>query len=581
MAILRRMRSGTAALLALAGLAATAGGCSGSAPPVPLRPEPVAYADTLPIIEPAVHDPLELEYLMQDAISGEVSDVISVRNAVGMRHEAVNITRFDGVVNSAWFEHRNDVRRLTPQEVFHGPTTGTGPDTTGPLIMTSAKLQGVTPGFHIRDSRGDRYVVKFDPRGFQHLSSSASIIGNRLAHAAGYNVPEDYIFVFRREHLQGVAEGATYTDREFVKHPLSLALADTILAGTDPLPDGRFLAVASKYVPGPPKGPFHFDGTRRDDPNDYYRHQHRRDLRGLLVVSAWLNHVDMRFMNTLDAYVAPGYLRHYLIDFGASLGSASVRPHEPREGVEYNFDFWATTGRMLTLGFYQYGWEGVDGDVIDPSIGWLAAETFDPVRWKPNWPNGAFRRATVRDTYWGAKLVGSFTDEQIRAAVTAGRLPNEFAADTLTKILIERRDRIVASWYRPVSPIERPAVDSVGARPLSDGFRLTFEDFGIRDGAWTGDGVTYQWHLSHDALGIAWSGELAAGAYRQELHVRPGAGEGAGRRPDGDLPPSDAIAILRILVRLPGDAAGPDRAARIFLRWDVDRDRYTVVGLEH
>ena len=125
-------------------------------------------------------------------------------------------------------------------------------------------------------------------------------------------------------------------------------------------------------------------------------------------MSAWLNHVDMRFANTLDAYVVPGYLRHYLIDFAATLGSGTIRPHDPREGQEYNFDFWPSMGRMFTLGFFRMGWEEEPFEIIDPSIGWMAVEEFDPGKWKPNWPNEAFSSVKVVDGYWGAKLVARF-----------------------------------------------------------------------------------------------------------------------------------------------------------------------------
>lgn len=176
-----------------AGVLSVLGGCAHQ-PPVPLRPEPIAYADTLPVEEPAYREPLEAPLLIRDAISGQVSKGISVRRLVNENHEALNVTRHDDVVNSAWFEHRNGRRSFSPEQMFRGPTTGTGPDTTGPIVLTQAKLQGISPGFHIQDSRGVRYVVKFDPLGFQYLSSSAGVIANRLLYAAGYHVPEDYIY---------------------------------------------------------------------------------------------------------------------------------------------------------------------------------------------------------------------------------------------------------------------------------------------------------------------------------------------------------------------------------------------------
>ena len=350
---------------------------------------------------------------------------------------------------------------------------------------------------------------------------------------------------------------------------------DEILSRVDTLPDGRFLAVASQYVPGPPLGPFHFSGTREDDPNDWYAHEHRRDLRGLYVVSSWVNHVDMRFANTMDAYVDPGFVRHYLIDFAASLGSGTIRPHNPREGAEYNFDFWQTMARMFTLGFYRQGWEGEQYGVIDPSIGWMQVETFDPAGWKANWPNEAFVNMTVRDGYWGAKLVGSFTDEQIRAAVGAGQLPNPFAADTLTAMLGYRRDRIVEYWYGRVSPIEGPEVSGSGP---GSGFTLTFEDYGIRDGARASDGTSYAWSLRHPELGRKWDGVAAAATdgHRQVLSIQPGHGAA---RAEPKTPANGSLATLEITAARRGGASG--RSATVHLEWDGDGETYRVVGLEH
>jgi hypothetical protein len=570
MAILTR-RCGP--LLAAWALALVAG-CAKQAP-VPARPEPIAYADTLPIEEPAYREPLEAQLLLRDAISGQVAKGISVRRLVNENHEALNVTRYDDVVNSSWFEHRNDQRRLTLDETFRGPTAGTGPDTTGPIVLTQAKLQGISPGFHIQDSRGVRYVVKFDPQGFQYLSSSAGVITNRLLYAAGFHVPEDYIFRFRREHITGVKEGATYEDADFVEHPLGIELVDEILARVDTLPDGRFLAVASQYVPGPPLGPFHFSGTRKDDPNDWYAHEHRRDLRGLYVVSSWVNHVDMRFANTMDAFVQPGFVRHYLIDFAASLGSGTIRPHNPREGAEYNLDFWASMARMFTLGFYRQGWEREPYGVIDPSIGWMQVESFDPGGWKANWPNEAFVNMTVRDGYWGAKLVGSFTDAQVRAAVAAGELPNEFAADTMASMLMYRRDRIVDHWYSLVSPIEGPEV--VAAAEPGAGFQLAFEDYGLRDGYWSPADRTYEWTLREEASNRRWSGTAkATEGSRQAISIGPPAGGS-----EAPSAPSDdgTLATLKIAVRDADGARAP--AATVYLRWEAGSGRYRVAGLEH
>jgi len=65
-------------------------------------------------------------------------------------------------------------------------------------------------------------------------------------------------------------------------------------------------------------GPFRYEGTRSDDPNDIVPHEARRDLRGLFVFCAWLNHTDAKAANSLNALVQEDgvtFIRHYLIDF--------------------------------------------------------------------------------------------------------------------------------------------------------------------------------------------------------------------------------------------------------------------------
>lgn len=534
------------------------------------RPEPVPYADTLPAPPPAADEDPEVPRLMKSAVVGEVRHTLSVRRALGAEHEAINITHFDDVVSSAWFEHRNGRHPMTPDEVARGPSTG-APNLDGRLTVTAPKRGGISPGFTIEDADGVTYFVKFDPKGNLHLSSAAGVISNRLFYAAGYYTPEDYVIVFDNAQLVvdpeariGEGEDARAMTRDDLRR---------VLERTDPLPDGRYLAIASKILPGKLLGPFHFSGDRDDDPNDYFDHEYRRDLRGLYVVSAWLNHVDMRFANTRDVYIdPPGYVRHYLFDFGATLGSGTIRPHNAREGIEYNFDLWPTMGRLFTLGFFTIGWEGVDARVIHPALGYIPTELYDPRSWRANWPNEAFHRVTARDGYWGAKLVGSFTDPQIRAAVSEGHLPPE-AADTLVRILAYRRDKTVAYWYGKVTPIENVEIDRSTA-DAADGLVISFEDLGLAGGVWEAASTRYRWRLRDRKLGLQSAGERPAlAAPRQSLFL-----EMEPRAPDAPPAEPDELAELRITALRPG-AEG--REAVIYLRWMGKENGYQVVGLTH
>ena len=555
-------------------------GCArgGSLPPLALRPQPIPYADTLPIHEPEEREAAEIWPLVRESTVGELGQPFDPDDWI-YRNEALNVTHFDEVVNSAWFEHRITRRDLSENEMRLGPTSLEGRPRP-PYTVTRLKSAGISPGLWVEDGKGDVYLFKFDPPENLYLASAANTISNRLFWAAGFHAPEDYLATFDATSLLISEEEDAPTEEEVLE----------VLERTAPLADGRYRAIASKLLPGPPKGPFRFRGTRKDDPNDYYLHQNRRELRGLYVVSAWTNHVDMRFANTLDVWIdSPGYLRHYLQDFGATLGSGTVRPHNPREGTEYNFDVWAFFARLPTFGFYTVGWEGKEYEIIDPSIGWISVDSYRPGGWKPNWPNAAFRSATVADGYWGAKIVARFSDEQIRAAVEAGELPDRFATDTLTSILISRRDKTVVYWFGRVSPVEGVLADCTDAS--GPGFGVSFEDLGIAVGARYRSNTRYEWELKDEGRGRHWKGSsVPPGAGPSRLHVAPpDAADACGPASALETPASgytdvsaERLAVLRIRAEKLGPTATPrPRPANVYLVWISDEEGYAVIGLEH
>jgi hypothetical protein len=57
------------------------------------------------------------------------------------------------------------------------------------------------------------------------------------------------------------------------------------------------------------------------------------------VFAAWINHVDVKSENSLDTLVRNevglNVVRHHLIDFNATLGSAGIGPADRRSGDEY------------------------------------------------------------------------------------------------------------------------------------------------------------------------------------------------------------------------------------------------------
>ncbi|HEX5063553.1 MAG TPA: hypothetical protein VFV99_29450, partial [Kofleriaceae bacterium] len=106
---------------------------------------------------------------------------------------ALGVNSIDEVPDSTWFTNRIGVRELTPDEVRQGPATIEGPEAYVPWTVVGSKREGVSQGVFIVDSRGERYLIKFDKKGVPELESGGHVITNRLLWAAGYNVPEDSV----------------------------------------------------------------------------------------------------------------------------------------------------------------------------------------------------------------------------------------------------------------------------------------------------------------------------------------------------------------------------------------------------
>ena len=61
---------------------------------------------------------------------------------------------------------------------------------------------------------------------------------------------------------------------------------------------------------------------------------------------------------------------------------------------------------------------------------------------------------TERDGYWGAKIVASFSDAQVRAAVEAAGYEDPAASDHLFTTLVDRRNKVVSHWFNKVAPLD-------------------------------------------------------------------------------------------------------------------------------
>jgi hypothetical protein len=248
-------------------------------------------------------------------------------------------------------------------------------------------------------------------------------------------------------------------------------------------------------------GPFRFHSTRPDDPNDIVPHEHRRELRSLRVVCAWLSHHDIKANNSFDSYVTEdgrSYVRHYLIDFGSALGSAAIGPKPPFMGHENYFDPGDIAGNTIALGLHVHSFEK-DTSLAYCSIGRYRSSDFNPQKYEFNIPIPAFVNMTALDGYWGAKIVSSFSDSQLAAAVARGRYSNPAAASYLLEALILRRDNICRYWFGKVNPLDNFTIVKAAGGELE----LCFADLALDCGVEPGASTRYSYDLRLDGRALA------------------------------------------------------------------------------
>lgn len=376
------------------------------------------------------------------------------------------------VPDSPWHTNRIARRSMTTEELVRGPGNENPPSLDGPWTIMAPKSEGVTPGFLVKDSRGRFYQLKFDPITNPEMATAAEVVSSKFFYALGYNVHESYIVQFRRDQLR-VGRKTMLRDRVGKKRPMTERDVTDLLLNAPRAAGERYRAVASLYFEGEPVGPFRYYGTRTDDPNDVIPHELRRELRGLRIFCAWLNHDDSRAINTLDMLVEENgrrFLKHHLIDFGSALGSASNRPNSPREGNEYMFAWKPAIVEFFSLGLYVPAWAMLHYPKL-PSVGRLEWQYFDPEKWVPMYPNPAFANCLPDDAFWAAKQVMAFSDDQIRAIVKTGEYSDPRAEKWVADCLVGRRDKIGRAYFAKVLSLDRFAV--------REG-QLVFEDLSVK-----------------------------------------------------------------------------------------------------
>lgn len=413
---------------------------------------------------------------------------------------ALNVNAMDEVPSSTWWNHRIGARRLTREEVLQGPNEfPEGPATDAPWTVTSGKTGGTAVGFVIKDSRGHPYLMKFDEKGFPVVETASDVVAQRLLWALGYNVPENSVVYFTRDQIV-IGEGATSKDAFGNREPITEKAVDRALSKVNQLPDGRYRALASRYVSGVPLGGFPQEGTREDDPNDRIPHEHRREVRALGIFLGWLLHTDLKQDNTLDMWIEDGdkhYVKHYLVDFGRALGTSGVLDARVAEGYRHYFDFEYFVKSFPALGLYVRPWEGADIEPVK-EVGNYNVEYYRQDKWRSHAPYVPLNFLDPADSYWAAKKVIALTPDLLDAAVTMAKYENPEAHRYVVKTLRGRAVKLARWAFAKVSPLDHFVLDGRGLcfADLGRVHALTEEETFVDLRAYGHDGTPLDWQTT-------------------------------------------------------------------------------------
>lgn len=435
-----------------------------------------------------------------DTVDNLAFDPLVSTLAVEAARRAINVNSLDEVPDSSWFQNRVDelaARAALPAQDASqtadaaGPTADAGsagaangaagptgaaawtegpcarppPDPAGPWTVIGGKPNGANPGFLVEHASGRRFLFKLDGGREGERPGAADVIGSRLYHAAGYNAPCNRIAFIDPKTIQ-LSPKATAEDFVGDKIQFTRELLDKALTRGLRTADGKLRGGLSELLDGKPIGPWTDFGTRPDDPNDVVPHQHRRELRGSYVLAALLSHYDAREQNSLDVWIATsddgdtGFVRHYMLDFGDCLGSLSASERvSRRRSHAYELEWSVAFTELVTLGLLPRPWRDPHFGPAGATLGYYAAEPFDPERFRTAYPYGPLSRVTEADAAWGARILAAIPVSALHAIVAEARISDPVVSSAVTAALLGRREKLLRRFLGKLSPLARPRLE--------------------------------------------------------------------------------------------------------------------------
>jgi hypothetical protein len=508
LAALAQARSVTACSLLVVGLGACAGGERRFALRAPLTQDTDLRPVSLPCHpDPSPKDPNHVACVpdaytspvIWDGADNLVFRPLSESFAFEAVHESANANSLDEVADSSWFRSRIGAHPMTDDEVRHGACDPsklidpTGAED-GSWVIDKGKSNGSSPGFRVVIPGKGKFMFKSDGPVPEH-ASAASVVGAAIYSAAGYYTSCEQVVYFKPSLLK-LNPGLRVAGNFDAGKPFDKAALDAILKVSAKRGDlVRFQA--SAWLPGRLVGPFRYQGTRDDDPNDVVPHEDRRELRGGRVLAAWIDHFDAREQNSMDTWIAdgsgdgasaakhgggdgekhggsdgekhggdgekhakvdpdssPGHLLHYYLDTSDALGSAwDWEEITRRLGFSYIVDWGDLGADFLTFGMRLRPWDRVK---IEPGFSqfvYFDAKNFEPDGWKNEYPNRAFSRMTERDGAWMARILSRFSRSNVKALADDAAFTDPKQTEYLAEVLEVRLEKILERYLTRLSPI--------------------------------------------------------------------------------------------------------------------------------
>ncbi len=397
--------------------------------------------------------------------------------------EAVNVNSVDEVPNSSWFQNRISTHEYTPARAAAGACGDAPPlSPDGKWTVTAAKPNGANPGFFIKAQDGQRYLLKFDGPKQPMRATSADVVGSKIYWLAGFNTPCNMVVYFPEDIIE-IKEGATADNEYGEKVPMQAHHIDAVLKKAYRLKNGLLRASASRFVDGRPIGPFRYEGTKPEDPNDIINHEDRRELRASMLLSGWINHFDSREQNTLNVWKKRDgreFISHYIIDWGDAFGGRWPLDRTSRRlGRSYYFDVEHIFMDLITLGLIPREWDHLELNDVD-TFGYLDGPTFTASKWRAGYGNPAYDRMTPSDALWMVRILSNMTPAHIRAMVQEAKYPDPRLEDFILKRLLQRRQRIFEEYLTDYVPL---AGFTLARRTEGDVRQsLCFEDLALKHG---------------------------------------------------------------------------------------------------